>query len=287
MFWRDNTRITGQYGKITPRKLLFALILYLITLAYLYPFYIVLIMSVKLPNELLFTPLAIPKSFHIENFAAAWVKMDFPRKFFNSFIITAFSTIGIALFASMASFTMAKRVSKFYAFLFYFFIAGLMIPFYMTLTSLMKLMRDLNLLNSLWGIIIVYIGRSLPFSVLMYVGFIRGVPNEIIDSASIDGCTPFRTFFSIVFPMVKAVTSTVIILNVLSIWNDFLLPLLTLTRSKMQTIPVVLRTFWGENQFEWNLTFSAFLLSMLPLMIFYFVLQKSIVEGIAAGALKG
>jgi len=287
MFLRDKARSINQYGRITPGRLLFALILYLVTLAYLYPFYIVLIMSVKLPDELLFNPLALPRNFHFENFAAAWIKMEFPRKFLNSFIITFFSTIGIALFASMASFTMAKRLNKFYSFLFYFFIAGLMIPFYMTLTSLMKLMRDLNLFNSPGGIIIVYIGRSLPFSVLMYVGFIRGVPNEIIDSANIDGCTPFRTFFSIVFPMVKAVTSTVIILNVLSIWNDFLLPLLTLTRSSLQTIPVVLRTFWGENQFEWNLTFSAFLLSMLPLIIFYFILQKNIVEGIAAGALKG
>jgi raffinose/stachyose/melibiose transport system permease protein len=133
----------------------------------------------------------------------------------------------------------------------------------------------------------VYIGRSLPFSVLMYVGFIRGVPNEIIDSANIDGCTPFRSYFSIVFPMVKTVTSTVIILNVLSIWNDFLFPLLTLTRSRLQTIPVILRTFYGESQNEWNLTFSAFLLSMLPLIIFYFILQKNIVEGVAAGALKG
>jgi raffinose/stachyose/melibiose transport system permease protein len=87
--------------------------------------------------------------------------------------------------------------------------------------------------------------------------------------------------------MVKSVTSTVIILNVLTIWNDFLFPMLVLTRSRMQTIPVILRTFWGENQNEWNLTFAAFLLSMMPLLIFYFVLQKNIVEGIAAGALKG
>ena len=287
MLSRDKEHIFSQYGKISPRRWLFVFMLYLITIAYLYPFYMVLIMSVKLPDELLFNPLAIPKSFHFENFVQAWVKMDFFRKFINSFVITIFSTVSIALIASMASFTMAKRANRFYTFLYYFFIAGLMIPFYMTLTSLMKLMRDLNLLNSLWGIIIVYVGRSLPFSVLMYVGFIRGVPNEIIDSANIDGCGPLRTFFSIVFPMVKTVTSTVIILNVLAIWNDFLLPLLALTRSRMQTIPVVLRIFWGENQFEWNLTFSAFLLSMLPLMIFYFVLQKSIVEGVAAGALKG
>jgi raffinose/stachyose/melibiose transport system permease protein len=244
-------------------------------------------MSTKLPEELLFDALGFPKAFRFENYVAAWGRMDFPRKFMNSFIITFFSTMGIALIAGMASFTMAKRTSCVYSFFYYFFIAGLMIPFYMTLTSLMKLMRDLNLLNSLWGIIIVYVGRNLPFSVLMYVGFIRGVPNEIIDSANIDGCNPFQSYFRIVFPMLKSVTSTVIILNVLGIWNDFLLPLLTLTRSRMQTIPVILRTFWGENQNEWNLTFSAFLLSMLPLIIFYFILQKNIVEGIAAGALKG
>jgi raffinose/stachyose/melibiose transport system permease protein len=275
------------YDKFSPGKTLFVFLLFMITTVYLYPFYMVLIMSVKLPHELLFDPLSFPRAFHFENFAAAWARMDFPVKFMNSFIVTAFSTLGIALVSGMGSYTLAKRVNRMYSFIYYFFIAGLMIPFYMTLTSLMKLMRDLSLINSLWGLVLAYIGRSLPFSVLLYVGFIRGVPNEIIDSADIDGCTPSRCYFSIVFPMVKSVTSTVIILNVLSIWNDFLFPLLMLTRSKMQTIPVILRTFWGENQNEWNLTFSAFLLSMLPLMIFYFILQKNIVEGIAAGALKG
>jgi raffinose/stachyose/melibiose transport system permease protein len=273
--------------KFNPALTFFVALLFAFTALYLYPFYMVLIMAVKLPSELLFEPLAFPKTFHFENFAAAWKRMDFPLKFFNSLIITMFSTLGIALIAGMGSYTLAKQKNRFYIFLYYFFIAGLMIPFYMTLTSLMKLMRDLNLLNSRWGLTVVYIGRSLPFSVLLYVGFIRGVPNEIIDSANIDGCNPIRCYFNIVFPMVKSVTSTVIILNVLAIWNDFLFPLLTLTRSRMQTIPVVLRTFWGENQSEWNLTFAAFLLSMLPLLVFYFVLQKNIVEGIAAGALKG
>jgi raffinose/stachyose/melibiose transport system permease protein len=244
-------------------------------------------MSVKMPEELLFSPLSFPQKFHLENYAAAWKRMEFITKFSNSFIVTSFSTLGIAFVSGMGSFTLAKRENKLYGFLYYFFIAGLMIPFYMTLTSLMGLMRDLYLINSHWGLILVYIGRSMPFSILLYVGFIRAVPNEIIDSANMDGCTPFRSYFSIVFPMVKTVTATSIILNVLGIWNDFLFPLLTLTRTRLQTIPVILRTFQGESQNEWNLTFAAFLLSMLPLMIFYFILQKNIVEGVAAGALKG
>jgi raffinose/stachyose/melibiose transport system permease protein len=287
MSFPDKQRFFTKPGKLNGPVIIFAVFLFIVTAAYLYPFYTVLIMSVKLPQDLLFNPMAFPNEFHFENFLSAWQKMDFPKKFANSFIITGFSTLGIALLAGMGSYTLAKRPGKIYTFIYYFFIAGLMIPFYMTLTSLMKLVRDLHIINSLWGLIIVYIGRSLPFSVLLYVGFIRGVPNEIIDSANIDGCTPLRCYFSIVFPMLQSVTSTVIILNVLAIWNDFLFPMLVLTRTRMQTIPVVLRTFWGENQNEWNLTFAAFLLSMLPLMIFYFIQQKNIVEGIAAGALKG
>jgi raffinose/stachyose/melibiose transport system permease protein len=287
MFSPDKYRAKITYGKFNPGKTGFVILLFALTGIYLYPFYIVLVISLKLPHELLFDTLAFPRAFHFENFAVAWQRMDYATKFMNSFFITVFSVLGIAFISGMGSFTLAKRQNKTYTFIYYFFIAGLMIPFYMTLTSLMKLMRDLYLINSLWGLVLMNIGRSLPFSVLLYVGFIRGVPNEIIDSANIDGCTPFRCYFRIVFPMVKTVTSTVIILNVLSIWNDFLMPLLMLTRSKKQTIPVILRTFWGESQNEWNLTFAAFLLSMLPLMIFYFILQKSIVEGVAAGALKG
>jgi len=287
MFLPGKRFLPNWQGRFSPLQFTYVLFLFAVTAIYLYPFYIVVIMSVKLPTELLFNPLALPKTLRLMNFVTAWKRMDFVTKFSNSFIVTVFSTLGIALVAGMGSFTLAKRISKAYTVVYYFFIAGLMIPFYMTLASLMKLMRDLNLVNSLYGLILAYIGRSLPFSVLLYVGFIRGVPNEIIDSANIDGCNPVRCYFSIVFPMIKSVTSTVIILNVLNIWNDFLFPMLMLTRARMQTIPVVLRTFWGESQNEWNLTFAAFLLSMLPLLIFYFVMQKSIVEGIAAGALKG
>jgi raffinose/stachyose/melibiose transport system permease protein len=270
-----------------PDILILQIVLVAVTCVYLYPFYVCLVISVKRADQLLYNMLSLPTEYHFENFVTAWRRMEFGNKFTNSFIIALFSVLGIALLGGMASYTLAKRTSKVYSIIYYFFIAGLMIPFYMTLTSLMKLMRDLNLINSHWGLILMNIGRTQPFTVLLYVGFIRGVPNEIIDSANIDGCTPFRCYFQIIFPMVKTVTSTVIILNVLGIWNEFLMPMLMLTRSRMQTIPVVLRSFYGEFQSEWNLTFAAFILSMLPLMIVYFLLQKNIVEGIASGALKG
>lgn len=269
------------------RKLAFEVLLIAITCVYLYPLYVVVIMSVKTPKDILFNTLGFPTAIQWVNFAEAYKIMNFGNVFLNSLIITLSSSIGIATISGMASFTIAKRAGKFYTFLYYVIISGLMIPFYMTLSSLMKLVRDLGLMNSHLGLIVTYIGRSLPFAIFLYVGFIRGISNEITEAAIIDGCSPWQLYWRIMFPITKHATSTLIILNALSIWNDFLLPLLMLTSKKKMTIPIVQRLFYSEYNSKWQLAFAAFLLGMLPMLVFYFIMQKNIVEGIAAGAVKG
>lgn len=268
-------------------RFLYQLALCAFTLIYLYPFYAVISLGVKTSREALFNAMAFPTHINWENFTTVWVKMDFSRTFMNSLIVTLASSVGIALISGMCAFPIAKRGGKFYTITYYVLISGLMIPFYMTLSSLMKLMRDLSFTNSLGGLIVTYIGRSLPFAVFMYVGFIRSVPNEITEAARIDGCSVFQNYWLVVFPVTKHATSTLIILNAMTIWNDYLLPMLVLSKRRYQTIPIVQRLFYSEFNSQWNLAFAAFLLGMLPMMIFYFIMQKNIVEGIAAGAIKG
>lgn len=273
--------------RVKPSQLLAEIALLGATCLYLYPLYVVVILAVKTPKDALFNPLSWPSAIHWSNFTEAYRLMDFGQVFVNSLIITLASSVGIAVLAGMASFTIAKRAGKFYTTAYYVIISGLMIPFYMTLSSLMKLVRDLGLMDSHAGLILTYIGRLLPFAVFLYVGFIRGTSNEICEAATIDGCSPWKLYWQIMFPITKHATSTLIILNALSIWNDFLLPLLMLTSKNKMTIPIVQRLFYSEYNSKWNLAFAAFLLGMLPMLLFYFVMQKNIVEGISAGAVKG
>ena len=273
--------------RVRPGQIVAEIFLLALTCVYLYPLFIVISMAVKTAKDSLFNPLGFPTSIHWQNFVDVYQMMNFGQVFSNSLIVTLGSSIGIAVFSGMAAFSISKRGGKFYTTLYYVIIAGLMIPFYMTLSSLMKLVRDLGLMNSHIGLIVTYIGRSLPFAVFLYVGFIRSVSNEICEAAYIDGCSPWRTYWRIMFPITKHATATLIILNALTIWNDFLLPLLMLTSKSKMTIPIVQRLFYSEYNSKWNLAFAAFLMGMIPLLVFYFVMQKNIVEGIAAGAVKG
>jgi raffinose/stachyose/melibiose transport system permease protein len=157
----------------------------------------------------------------------------------------------------------------------------------MTLSPLIKLMKDLGLMNSIIGVALAYVGRGLPFAIFLYVGFIRGIPTEIMESAVIDGCPAAKLYWKIVFPIMKPVTATLIILDALWIWNDFLFPLLTLTLETNRTIPLSQYRFYGMYSTQYELAFSAYLIGMLPLIVLYIFFQKHIIKGIVAGAVKG
>ena len=269
------------------RKALIEAVILLFTLIYLYPFYAVIVLSVKTPSQALMDPMAFPTSFETFNFITAWEKTNFPTTFLNTVIVTVSSVLLIILVTGMGSFVLARCRNKFTGFLYYFFIAGLMIPFYLSLTPSVKLMKDLGMMDSIAGLSISYVGKNVAFAVFLFMGFIRGIPNEISESAVMDGCHPLRLYWSIYFPMLKHIVSTLAILDTLTVWNDFLFPLLILQSKKNQTLTLVQYIFRSEANTQWNLIFASYLLAMIPLLVLYFVLQRNIVEGIAAGAVKG
>ncbi|NHN32513.1 carbohydrate ABC transporter permease [Paenibacillus agricola] len=263
------------------------LVMIMIVLLFMYPFYIVVSVSVKSARQALMDPSGFPISFHLENFAEAFNTMKFPTVFMNSLFITGLGVLGIVLISAFAAYPLAKARGRAYGIIYLLFVCGIMIPFHMTLVPLMKLIADLGFMNSRLGLILVYWGRDISFSIFLYVGFIRGTPSEIIDAAKLDGAGEFRTFWNIVFPLLKPITTTVVILNSLDLWNDFLLPLLTISDANKQTLPLSQYHFHGSFGTQWQLAFSAYILAMLPVIILYLFLQKNIVKGIASGALKG
>ncbi|MFI3169564.1 MAG: carbohydrate ABC transporter permease [Faecalibacterium sp.] len=271
-----------------PREIIFEIIMIALVLGFLYPFFIMFFVSVKSAREALLSPSSFPSEFHFENYAYVWETMNFSRIFFNSFFVTGLSVLGIVVLAGMAGYVIAKTNTKFYKFLYLFILSGIMIPFYTCLVPVIKLATQLGFTNSLIGLVIIYWGRSLPMATFLYVGFIRGIPNEIIESATVDGANLWVCYWRVVFPMLKSITSTIVILNALSIWNDFLLPSLLISKSAYRTLPLCQYYFQqGEFGSAWQYSFSAYILAMVPILILYIFLQKYIIKGISAGAVKG
>jgi raffinose/stachyose/melibiose transport system permease protein len=255
-------------------------------LIFLIPFYFVFINSVKPFAAILIDAAAWPKEFMFSNYAKVWEIINFPRAFWNSLVITVASNIGLVIISSMAAWKMVRTPGKFSKILFVIFVSAMVIPFQTVMIPLMKLGGALNLTNSIPGLVIMYFGFGVPLSLFLYHGFVKTVPVEIEESAMIDGCSQFGVFWRIVFPLLKPITVTVIILNTLWIWNDYLLPLLVLQDSELRTIPLAASSFFAQYTKQWDMGLAALVLGIAPIIVFFLFLQKHIIKGIASGSIK-
>lgn len=272
-------------NKYTWRTGLLEVVMVAATLVYCLPFYILLSTALKQPND----PgdaLSLPTSPTLANFPDAWIRGDLAAAIVNSFVVTAMSVLLIVVFSALASYPLA-RVTKAWSRMTYILIAGgLVLPFQLAMLPLYQTMRDLSLLGTPWSLVLFYLGTQMPFSIVLYTGFLRELPIEYEEAASLDGANQFITFARVLFPMLRPITGTVIILNVVAVWNDFLTPLLYLFGSGAQTIPVALFQFVGQYVSEWNVVFAGLIITILPVLIVYFVMQKSVIKGFSGG-LKG
>jgi len=272
-----------RYTKKTLVLEIFGIVLGLI---FLIPFYFVLVNSVKSFADILIDAAAWPKEFRFDNYVKVWNILDFPRAFWNSLVITVFSNIGIVVLTSMAAWKMVRTPGKFSKILFIFFVSAMVIPFQTVMIPLMKWGGALGLTNSIPGLIIMYFGFGVPLSLFLYHGFVKTVPQEIEEAARIDGCSQFGVFWRIVFPLLKPITVTVIILNTLWIWNDYLLPLLVLQDAELRTIPLAASSFFAQYTKQWDMGLAALVLGVVPIVIFFLFLQRHIIKGIAQGSIK-
>jgi raffinose/stachyose/melibiose transport system permease protein len=215
--------------------------------------------------------------------------MNFSVTFFNSLLITICSTILILLFSSMTAYYLVRNNNKFSKIFFSILVVSMIIPFQSLMIPLMYIYgAKLNLIDRLPIplLIVLYAGFGSALTVFFYHGFIKSIPIELEEAALIDGCNRRKTFFRIVYPMLSPTTMTVTILNVMWIWNDYLLPSLILTKEEYYTMPIRMKVFNGTYMNNWELLIPALLLTILPLLVVYFIAQKKIIEGVVQGAIK-
>jgi raffinose/stachyose/melibiose transport system permease protein len=259
----------------------------LLAALFLVPFYFVVVNSMKTFGELVTNSANLPHSFYFDNYMKAWKIMKFPSAFLNSLLVTVFANIGLVLISSLAAYRMVRFPSWFNNLLFAAFVAAMVIPFQSIMIPLVKVASSIGLMGSIGGLVICYFGFGVSLNVFLYHGFIKSIPREIEESAVVDGTNGHGVFWRIVFPLLKPMTVTLIILNSLWIWNDYLLPSLMLNNPSLRTIPLSTFSFFGQYTKQWDLGLAGLMLGILPIIIFFLFLQKHIIEGITAGSVKG
>ena len=239
------------------------------------PIYYLIVTTLKNPQEATEGPLAFPRVLRMVNYAEAWVKMEYPRAFANTFIITASAVLLIVISR------LGNRV-------FLLFLAGLIVPFQMNIVSLYKIVKSFGLMNTLFAVILVDAAINTPQAIFLFKEFIEStIPKELEEAAAIDGCSVVKRFFVIVLPLLKPVISTVVIIVTLNVWNEFMTPLLFLQSRENGVILQEVTRNIGQFATDWTALFPMLMLGVAPLMIFYIFMQKYIIAGVAAGAVKG
>ena len=267
-------------------------VLSVICLIWILPVLAVAVNAFKLNTYVKTETFALPNaqsSAGLDNFARGMTFGNYPflKSVLNSGVITVASTLLILLLTSMAAWYIARVDSKACRIIYYLCVFSMVVPFQMVMLTLSRTADALRM-NTPWTIPIVYVGFGAGLAVFMFVGFVRGVPLEIEEAASIDGCGPVRTFFCVVLPMLQPTLVSVGILEIMWIWNDYLLPVLVLDINEYRTIPIHIQYLKGSyGVVDLGATMALILLSILPVVIFYLIAQKYIIEGIAAGAVKG
>ena len=264
------------------------LFLILFLLLYLSPLFLVGINAFKSYQEIMTDVMSLPSAFTLDNIKNVFHDMKYPATFLNTLIATVIGTLGIIVIASMGGYKMARVKTRYSRFCFLFCIAPMMIPFQSFMLTLVNVATTLHINGKIWGLAIIYWGLGAPMSIFLYQGFAKGIPLELEESALIDGCNQFQLFTRIIFPMLKSCTATVTIINVMWIWNDFLLPYLTLDMRRFKTMSIAIQYLkGGYGSVDMGAMMACLVVAIVPIIIFYLCCQKYIFKGVMAGAVKG
>lgn len=273
----------------TANSFYFALLL-LLSVIFLFPIYLVLMNSFKSKFNIVGTPFEFPNGetfVGIENYINGINNSGIIDAFLRTAFITVGSVIAIIIFTSMTAWYIVRVKSKFNKAIYYLFLFSMIVPFQMVMFTMTAVCIKLNL-NNIFGIIPVYLGFGSGLSVFMFNGFVKGMPREIEEAAMIDGCSPLKTFFWVVFPILKPTAITVAILNAMWIWNDFLLPYLLLgTTDKTLSVAIQIAMQGAYGSIDWGGFMAMLVLAIIPIIVFYLICQKYIIKGVIDGAVKG
>jgi raffinose/stachyose/melibiose transport system permease protein len=281
----------------TRNFILFEIAIALIFLIYLYPFVLILINSAKDSFAVTQSPLKLPENWSriFVNIARIWKdpNINYPSSFKSSVLITSISLISLNVLSSQAAWVLVRTKSKLSSAIFLMFVAAMVIPFQIVMFPLLAWFRNIasvtgiKLLRSYGGIIFAYLGFGMSLSIFMFHGFIKAIPVSLEEAATIDGCSKPQIFYQIITPLLSPIHATVLILNGIWIWNDYLLPLMILGKgNKIQTFPLAVANFAGAYVKQWDLIMTAILMAIIPIIIFFLILQRYIIKGMTAGSIK-
>lgn len=264
------------------------LILGLITIAF--PLYMTIVIAFKQPTEMTNSVagiLSLPKRWSLSNFAEAMRVTDFWRSLFNSVLITAVTVVLSVVLHSMIGYAVGrnKARNKWYNLVYMYIVSGMFVPFAILMMPLVKQTAQMGIANIV-GVILCYVVFYMPMNLMLYSGYLVNIPVALEEAARIDGATTFRTFWKVIFPIMKPMHATVAVITALSVWNDVMTPLVIMSGSGMNTLPLAQMTFQTQFGTNYNLAFASYLLALLPILIFYIICQKQILNGVVNGAVK-
>ena len=257
----------------------------------LFPLYMTIVIAFKSPSEMtndIYGALSLPQSFSLDNFAEAMRVTDFWHSLGNSVIITAATIILSLVIHSMAGYAIGRNMNrkKGFKMIYFYIVSGMFVPFAILMMPLVKQTANLGLDNMV-GVVILYTVFYMPMNVMLYSGYMKNVPMAMEEAADMDGASAWRTYWTIIFPMMKPMHATVAVLTALGTWNDVMTPLVIMSGSDNVTLPLAQLNFQTQFGTNYNLAFASYLLALLPIVIFYIICQKQIIGGVANGAVKG
>lgn len=264
------------------------LILGLITIAF--PLYMTVVIALKQPSEMtnsISGILSLPKHFSLDNFAQAMEVTDFWHSLGNSLLISIVTVVLSVVLHSLMGYAIGrnKAHSKFYKFVYLFVVSGMFVPFAILMMPLAKQTAVMGLAN--WvGVILLYVVFYMPMNVLLYTGYLTNIPMALEEAAKVDGASTWKTYWRVIFPIMKPMHATVAVLTALSVWNDVMTPLVIMSGTGSNTLPLAQLNFQSQFGTNYNLAFASYLLALIPILIFYVICQKQILNGVVSGAVK-
>ncbi len=268
------------------RRLPVNLLLVVLSVLMIYPLVIVVLTAFKSNNEVLLNPTGLPIDWTFENFITSWVEADFANLFANSILLTVVSMTVATLIAALASYAIVRHVTRVGSWTYLIIAAGIFLPMQLALVPQFRVVRELGLINSYLGVILIYIAGAIPFGVFLMAAFMKQVPKEIVEAAIIDGTGYFQLFRTIFLPLARPAIATFWVLQGVGIWNDYLVPQLLLTDPTKRTLTTGVLYFKAQYLADWGNIMAAVLIMSLPVLLIFIFAQRYFVSGLYAGAVK-
>lgn len=285
---RKKEKQEAEVQQYTKGSVIVQIIMTVAAALFIAPIFIIFNYSFKGKREqYLNNPLSLPEKLNFDNYIAAYKKLDLATTFTNTFIYTAISVLILAILCGTTAWAIARCRRKFFKFCYIYFIVGILIPYQALFLPIYMIGYRMHMTNTRFGIIFMYVATGISFGVFLMNSFMSTVPLELEEAARIDGCSVFRTYFSVVLPLLKPAMATLVIMQAFQIWNDYLLASLYVSKKQLKTLTVAIQSLFSAQSSDYTTAMAAIVISVLPIAILFLSLQKYFIKGMTVGAVKG